>query len=308
LAYFGLTIGLASICGQLLGGHLITWNPFGWGWRALFFVNLPIGGAAFWLARRTLHETRTDDPPTLDMSGVALATLALVLFLFPLVEGHEAGWPPWAVVMLCCSLPVAWVFWRHEKSAARRGRDPLIDPSLFRLATVRRGLMMCGAYFIGAGSFFLVLSLYEQNGLAMTTLEAANSFTPFAIALLCSSIFASRHVTTRRGMFLAVGMCCIVVSIAILVIALARASGGDARGTILFALALYGFGQGLLSPVMYSTVLSNVPLRSAGAAAGVLSTCQQVSAAAWRSSRSGRFRAARRPGCRAGSRRSSRAG
>jgi MFS family permease len=277
LAYFGFTVGLASIAGQLLGGHLIEWNPFDWGWRTLFLINIPIGGVALVLAQRTLHESRTSDPPTLDMGGVAIATLGLVLFLVPLVEGHQAGWPPWAIVMLASSAPVLWFFWRHEKSAAEHGRDPLIDLLLFRLPTFRRGLAMIGAYFVGGGSFFLVLSLYEQNGLKMSALSAANSFTPFAIALLCSSMFASRHVTGRGGTFLAAGMTCIVIALATIVLALFTAPDGDARTTILVALSLYGLGQGLLMPVMYSTVLANVPLRSAGAASGVLATCQQVS-------------------------------
>jgi MFS family permease len=113
----------------------------------------------------------------------------------------------------------------------------------------------------------------------MSALEAANSFTPFAIAVLIASLYASRRVGERRGTFLAVGMTCIVVALATLVTTLALAPDGDIRHVVLAALSVYGLGQGLLSPVMYSTVLSGVPLRSAGAASGVLSTCQQVSAA-----------------------------
>lgn len=279
LAYFGFTVGLASIAGQLLGGHLIELDLFGWGWRTLFLINIPVGAAALFVANRTLRETRTSDPPTLDLAGVGIATLGLVLFLVPLVEGPQQDWPPWLIAMLVASGPVLWLFWRHEMAAAARGRDPLIDPSLFGLRTFRRGLAMIGAYFAGGGSFFLVLSLYEQNGLGMSALQAANSFTPFALALLCSSVVASRHVSSRPGTFLAVGMSCIVVSLAVLVVCLARAADGDAHRAIPVALALYGLGQGMISPVMYATVLSRVPLRSAGAAAGVLSTCQQVSAA-----------------------------
>jgi predicted MFS family arabinose efflux permease len=259
---------------------LIEWDPFGLGWRALFLINIPVGILALVLAARTLHETRAPDPPTLDMGGVAIATLGLVLFLVPLVEGRQAGWPPSLIAALVAtSALVLWLFWRHEKSASEHDRDPLIDLTLFRLPTFRRGLAMIGAYFVGGGSFFLVLSLYEQNGLKMSALEAANSFTPFAIAVLIASLYASRRVGERRGTFLAVGMTCIVVALATLVTSLATAPNGDAHRIILIALSVYGLGQGFLSPVMYSTVLSGVPLRSAGAASGVLSTCQQVSAA-----------------------------
>jgi EmrB/QacA subfamily drug resistance transporter len=277
LAYFGLTVGLASIAGQLLGGHLIEWNPFGWGWRTLFLINVPVGGVALAMAARTLRETRADDPPTLDLSGVFIATLGLVMFLLPLVLGPQLHWPAWVIATFVGSFPVLWLFWRHEMSAAAHGRDPLIDPTLFGLPTFRRGLAMIYAYFAGGGSFFLVLSLYEQNGLHMSTLEAANSFTPFAVALLCSSLFAARHVTTRRGTFLAIGMSFMVSALAVLVVTLATTSTGDAHVMIWVALSIYGFGQGFLSPVLFSTAVSGVPLRSAGAASGVISTAQQVS-------------------------------
>jgi hypothetical protein len=112
----------------------------------------------------------------------------------------------------------------------------------------------------------------------MSVLEAANSFTPFAIAVLAASLYASRRVGENRGLFLAVGMSCIVVAVATLVASLALAPDGDAHRIILVALSVYGLGQGLLSPVMYATVLSGIPLRNAGAASGVLSTCQQASA------------------------------
>jgi hypothetical protein len=63
----------------------------------------------------------------------------------------------------------------------------------------------------------------------------------------------------------------------VLVVTLATTESGDAHVMIWVALAIYGFGQGFLSPVLFSTAVSGVPLRSAGAASGVISTAQQVS-------------------------------
>ena len=277
LAYFGLNVALASIAGQLLGGLLVHWNWFDLGWRVLFLINLPIGGIALWIAARTLPEARASNPPTLDLFGVAIATTGLALLLVPLIEGHQAGWPAWAIVMLIASVPVLWWFFREERRAAAHGKDPLIDLELFRLRTFRRGLAMIAMYFFGGGSLFLILSIYLQRGLGMETLDAALSFTGFAGALLVSSLIASRLVARHRLKFLHGGFALVCAGIAYLVIGLGTTRTGDARAAITIGLAIYALGQGCVSPVMFSTVLCGVPLRSAGAASGVLSTFQQVS-------------------------------
>lgn len=278
LALFGLNVAVASIAGQVLGGFLVHWNLFDIGWRVLFLINLPIGGAALWLAARTLPEARAPNPPTLDMGGVAIATTGLTLLLVPLIEGHEAGWPAWAIIMFVAAFPVLWWFFREERRAAQHGRDPLIDMDLFKLPTFRRALAMIIMYFFGGGSLFLVLSIYEQKGLGIETLDAALSFTGFAGALLVSSLFAMRHVAGHRLKFLHVGFALVCIGMAIVVLGLGTTQTGDARHAILIGLAIYGLGQGCVSPVMFSTAMAGVPLRSAGAASGVLATCQQVSA------------------------------
>jgi len=277
LAYFGLNVALASIAGQLLGGLLVHWNWFDLGWRVVFLINLPIGGVALWIAGRTLPEARAPNPPTLDLSGVAIATAGLALLLVPLIEGHQAGWPAWSIAMLVASVPVLWWFFREERRAAAHGRDPLIDLELFRLRTFRRGLSMIAMYFFGGGSLFLVLSIYLQRGLGMETLDAALSFTSYAGALLVSSLVASHYVARHRLKFLHGGFVLVCAGIAFLVAGLATTRTGDARVSISVGLAIFALGQGCVSPVMFSTVLSGVPLRSAGAASGVLGTFQQVS-------------------------------
>jgi len=278
LAYFGFAVGLASILGQLSGGMLIKLDLFGLGWRTLFLINVPIGGTALWIASRTLREARSPHPPSLDLFGVLLATVALSLFMIPLVEGRERGWPAWSIIMLVLSAPTLAAFVRHEKLTRRRGADPLIDPTLFELATFRRGLAMIGCYFIGGASMFFVLSTYEQKGLGKSALGAALTFSGFAVALLIASITASRFVSWHPRKFLFGGFACVCIGLSIVVAGLAAAEDGDASTAITCGLAIYGLGQGCVSPVMYSTVLSGVPLRSAGAASGVLATCQQVAA------------------------------
>ena len=136
--------------------------------------------------------------------------------------------------------------------------------------------MIC-AYFFGGGALFLVLSIYMQEGLGLSTREAALNFLPFAGALLVSSLISTRHVGANRTLFLRGGFVLVAVGMVIVVAGLATTSNGDARAAVGVGLALYALGQGFVSPVMFATIVSGVPVRSAGAASGVLSTCQQAS-------------------------------
>jgi MFS family permease len=88
----GVAIGLANVAGLVLGGFLIQADLFGLAWRMVFLVNLPIGIAAIVLTPLVLADIRSGERKPLDLSGVALSTLAMLLLMLPLVEGPERGW------------------------------------------------------------------------------------------------------------------------------------------------------------------------------------------------------------------------
>ena len=110
---YALTMGLAAVFGQLVGGLLIEADLFGLGWRACFLINAPIGVAALLLARRVVPESRAADGVRLDVGGGVLVTFALVGILLPLIERARAGL---AVVDLALL--------RRLRRAARRLRAP----------------------------------------------------------------------------------------------------------------------------------------------------------------------------------------
>lgn len=278
-AFFGLTVATASIVGQMLGGFLLDLDLFGWGWRTLFLINLPVGAIGLFIAQRTLREVRSEDPPRLDMGGVVVATATLGLLLVPLTIGHEEGWPAWAIWMLVASVPALVAFIQLERRTAADGRDPLVDLALFRLVGYRRGLFIVGAYFLGAGTLFLVLSLFEQNGLARDPMRAALSFLPSGIATFVAASLATRHAENRARLFLYGGFASALAGLVAIVGSLAWLDGTPRDVGMGLGLALYGFGNGAISPVLYATILRGVPARSAGSASGVLSTVQQVAAA-----------------------------
>ena len=100
LGFYGATFGLANICGQILGGVLVSSHPFGFAWQGIFLINLPIGLVAFVGGLLFLSDSRPPQAQRLDGGGVILLSLTLGLLVYPLVEGREAGWPAWIVAML----------------------------------------------------------------------------------------------------------------------------------------------------------------------------------------------------------------
>ncbi len=120
IGLYGMSMGLASIVAQLLGGLLVSLDLFGWSWRLIFLINIPIGFGALVLASRMVRESRSPSRPTLDLGGVGLASLGLFLLIYPIVEGQEAGWPAWSIVMLAATLPVLVGFVYHERRVLQR--------------------------------------------------------------------------------------------------------------------------------------------------------------------------------------------
>jgi MFS family permease len=132
LSAFGMTMGLAAVGGQLIGGALVQADPAGLGWRTCFLINLPIGVAALALAPRLVPESRAERASGLDSVGTLLVTLGLLSVLFPLVEGRQHGWPEWTWVSLAVAPVLLGAFALHQRALRRRGGAPLLDLGLFR--------------------------------------------------------------------------------------------------------------------------------------------------------------------------------
>src|SRR5947209_5460418 len=110
LAGFGVTAGLGTVSGPLLGGLLIQYNLFGLDWRPIFLINVPVGIIAFAASAVLVRESRAASPPRLDPIGVGLISAALLLLLYPLVQGRQLGWPVWTYVSMASCLPVFAAF------------------------------------------------------------------------------------------------------------------------------------------------------------------------------------------------------
>lgn len=284
IGLYGASMGLASITAQLLGGLLVSLNLFGLSWRLIFLVNIPIGPVTIALISRMIRESRGPDHATLDLFGVALASLSLFLLIYPIVEGREAGWPAWSFAMLATMVPVLVGFVLYERQVIRRGRTPLIALHLLQSGALRLGLVISVVFFSTAGVFFVVLTLFLQAGLGLSPFGAGLMFLPFAIGFSASST-VSGPIANRIGPRI-VNLGSFLMALGLLsIIGLAQVSNTTAgSGTVNLQLLasiffVYGLGQGLVQPALINAVIggAGVTGEDAGSAVGLfLTTAQSV--------------------------------
>ncbi|MFJ8625926.1 MFS transporter [Kitasatospora sp. NPDC093550] len=184
-ARYGLTMGVGAVFGQLIGGLLIRADLFGLGWRSCFLINLPIGLAALVMVRRCLPESRAAQRPGLDPVGVLLVTTALTALVLPLIQGPSLGWPLWTVLCLGASVVLLAAFAAHQhRTTTHRGEGAgtaLVDTRLFRSRAFSAGVLAQLAFWLGQGSFFLVLALHLQFGRGLDALGAGLVFTAIGL-------------------------------------------------------------------------------------------------------------------------------
>jgi predicted MFS family arabinose efflux permease len=263
-------MGLAAVFGQLIGGLLIHADLFGLGWRTCFLINVPIGVAALVMTRRVVPESRLSGTVRLDLGGTALVTLALVATLLPLIEGRERGWPLWTWLSFAIAAALVLAYGR------RRHESPLIDLTLFRERAFTVGLLTQLAFTMGMAAYFLIFALYAQQGRGLNALQAGLIFLPIGAGYLAASQLAPMFVARLGRQVIAVGGLTRALGLTALLITVAQ---DRPIGWLVPALLIDGFGMGLaLAPIM-GTVLARVAPHHAGAAAGVLTTTQQVGGA-----------------------------
>jgi EmrB/QacA subfamily drug resistance transporter len=276
ISIYGIVLGLAAVGGQLIGGVLVQADIAGLGWRSCFLINVPIGVVGLAIAARAVPESRVEGANRLDLVGTALVTLGLVDIVLPLVEGRQHGWPAWTWLCLGAAPITLGLFAAHQRRLSRRGGAPLLDPALFRERAFSAGLVTQLVFFASMASYFLVLALYLQQGRGLDALQAGLVFTILAAAYLVASAYAP-GLTPRLGRRLpAIGGLVLAVGHGMLALSVADIGVGGSVALLVPGMLLEGAGMGLVITPLTSTVLGSLRPENAGAAAGALSTMQQV--------------------------------
>src|SRR5262245_6817701 len=266
MGIYGASIGVAVAIGPLVGGALTD----GLGWRSIFYVNVPIGLAAIGVTYAKLRETRDPNATRVDWPGVATFSAALFMLVLALVRGNDEGWGSTLIVSLfagAAALMTAFVVVESRVS------EPMLPLDLFR----RRAFtgVQLSAFAISASAFalFLYLTLYLQNYLGYTPLQAGLRYLPLTVI---SFFFAplSGALLSRVPARLMMGG-----SLAVAGLGLYLMSGISADSewtTLLGGFLVLGAGVGFLNPVIADVALSVVPKERSGMAAGINDTFRQV--------------------------------
>ncbi|MEU3215120.1 MFS transporter [Streptomyces sp. NPDC006971] len=278
---FGTVVGVSTAVGPLSGGLLIQAAGAHEGWRWVFYVNLPLGALCLLLARRLLPDTPSAGPVRLrdlDPLGVLLLGTGVLALLLPFVQAQQ--WPgdrKWLLLMPAVVLLAAFVGW--ESRCAARATRPVIDLSLFRVRSYWLGCLLALVYFGGFTSIFFVTTLYLQNGLHYSALQAGLAITPFALGSALAASPGGRLVHRFGRPLVVAGLTAVVVGLAGAALAVHLVPGRGAGWAMAAPLLLAGLGSGLVVAPNQTLTLSEVPVATAGSAGGALQTGQRVGSA-----------------------------
>ncbi|HEX2895180.1 MAG TPA: MFS transporter, partial [Marmoricola sp.] len=181
---FGPVMGLSAVLGPILAGFLLDADLLGTGWRAIFWVNVPVGVVASYLAIRylpkNLHAHLERNPEArLDPLGTTLLTAASITLIYPLVQGHEQGWPGWMFAMLAASA----LLWAAFAMSERRAAHPVIERSVMANKAFLAGLVFLGTFFTAMSGFMLTINLFLQYGLRFTPMHTGVVLAPWALGM-----------------------------------------------------------------------------------------------------------------------------
>ncbi|MFT4042047.1 MAG: DHA2 family efflux MFS transporter permease subunit [Gordonia sp. (in: high G+C Gram-positive bacteria)] len=276
---YGAVAGLAAMLGPVIGGLLVSGDLFGWGWRIIFFVNVPLGVIACVLAGKRLPQLRDANPPRPDLIGAVLSTLGLFGLLYPLAVGRQDGWPVHLWVMMGAAVVVLSLFVITQRRLLRRGGAPLLRLDLFVSRQFSVGLALSLLFFSAFAGFFFTVSISTQFGLGYSALRTGLLALPFAIGAAVGSI-ASPLVVTRIGApsTLCAGALVLSGGLAWLGSVLAPETASLSVPAVLGPLIVGGIGTGLFIAPMQTTILSDTSPENIGSASGCVPTVQQIGA------------------------------
>ncbi|MFG1991141.1 MFS transporter [Actinoplanes sp. NPDC048988] len=268
IAVWTAAMGMGGMAGNLVAGVVLRWA--GWSWLFALFVPVALllaAGVAAFVPRAPRHHA------SLDPAGTALLTGGVFALLFGIIEGPGRGWGDVAVLggfglgLLLITVFIAY---------AARASDPLLDPRVFRIPTVRAGALGVGFGFLVLFGLFYVNAQFLQDVKGYSVLVTGLAIAPLAVGM---------GLVTRRAVPLAerFGARWIVGAglgmIALGLGALSTATASTPYGIYALYLLVTAAGMGLCTPALTHGIMTGLPHARAGLGAGVNSSAREIGAA-----------------------------
>jgi EmrB/QacA subfamily drug resistance transporter len=266
IGLWGATIGGAVAIGPLVGGALTE----GLGWEWIFFVNVPIGLGAIALTQTRLENVTAPDAQPIDWAGLVLFSAALFGLIYGLIRGNPDGWSS-ALILL--SLVGAGVLMVAFFVVEARQENAMLDLSLFRKPAFAGVSVVALALSASMFALFLYITLYIQDVLGFSPLEAGVRFLPLTVLSFFVAPISGRLLTRIPvRILLGVGLILVGVGLALM----HGIEVGDEWTVLLPGFLVAGAGIGLVNPAIASTAIGVVAPARAGMAAGINNTFRQV--------------------------------
>ncbi|WP_406182059.1 MFS transporter [Streptomyces sp. NBC_01006] len=277
---YGAVGGFAAAVGLLLGGLLTDADLFGWGWRSIFLVNVPVAAAVCLAGAVLVPATRERGAGRPDLTGSLVLAAALSAIVLPLVQGEANGWPLWG--WLCLAAGVLAVIGLGLLEAGRGGTAtvPLLPARAFRLPAFSVGLAVQLLFAVGMQGFFLVFAIWLQGGEGYTPMQAGVLTVAFSVGGFLTAPAADSLAVRFGRLVLAAGALLMAGGFAGVWYAVCAAGPAHtAAWPLVPGLLVAGAGLGFLVVPLVNVVLSAVPADIAGGASGIFSTAQQFGGA-----------------------------
>ena len=265
MGIYGFVCAGGGSIGVLLGGVLTS--AFNWHW--IFLVNLPIGVAVYALCLVLLPGGRGQaENGRLDIAGAATVTSSLMLAVFAIVNGNEAGWTSVQSIGLLATAAVLLAIFLGIEA---RVRAPLMPLGLFRLRNVATanvvGVLWAAAMF----AWFFISALYMQLVLGYSALQVGLGFLPANLIMAVFSLGISARLVMRFGLRLPLATGLLLAAAGLLLFARAPVDGNFVID-VLPGMLLLGLGAGIAFNPVLLAAMSDVKPEEAGLASGVVNT------------------------------------
>jgi EmrB/QacA subfamily drug resistance transporter len=257
---------LALAIGPLVGG-LIT-EHLDWSW--IFFVNIPIGILGIVASYLFIDESRDETHVRLDLPGLATSAVGLFALTYALIEANTYGWSSTRIVgsfvLAGVSLSAFVLLERHQ-------RDPMLPLELFRSGTYTGSNLVVLLVALAMFGVFFFVSLYMQNILGYSPVQAGAAFLPMTIVIILVAPIAGKTSDRigSRGLMTS-GM----VLIAVQLVMFSRLSADASFWDLFPALILGGFGMAMTMTPSAAAATRSVPVDKAGVGSAVLNSARQV--------------------------------
>lgn len=266
IGIWGSVFGASLALGPVISGPLIDL----FGWRSVFWINLPVGAVAIAACAALVPESRSATIRGIDPVGQLLAAGSLFGLVFVLIESPGRGWThPW-IMVIAAATAVAFVgFLRYES----RHADPFIDLRFFRSIPFSVAVLSALFVYVVWGAFLFMMSIYLQGWRGYPAAHAGLLLLPVGLAVLVFSPVSGRLVgwVGSRPSLVTAGL--LISAMSTMLIFLTPMAP---QWLLMAIFVAFGITFGMVTvPINYAAV-SGMPADRTGAAAGITSTSKQI--------------------------------